>query len=651
MANKSMGKRLSALFMAAIAATSVGVFGSCGGEEETREVDESKTQIYISNGDAGIGRTWIEATGAKFEEAFAEYSFENGKVGVQVWYDHNRSDGGTEFFTKIGSSMNNIFFGEGYDYQQLAYGINGNSKLLDLTDVFSKEAVLGYENGALVYEQDKGAIIDKLDDNFAEYLNIGTESDPAYYGMPFYLATKQPIYNVDLWNEKNLYFAKGVAPSEKIVAVLEKENYTDSELATAKQEYTAEVNRLKTSGLVYTVNEKGEYKTDGQTISFGRSAGPDGKYGTDDDGLPATYDEFYLLCDFMAANSITPFIWPGKSMTYADMMTMTLWRNYEGIEQMNNYYHLTGTLDNCVVLDNNGKVTFGEDGEPLTESVTLTNDGRDNGYEGARQLGKYYALQFAEQVATNADWTATECYNSTSQIEAQAHYITYGVTTNDKRIAILCDGAWWQQEAADTFDIVETGTNGKYTLANMRYGVLRLPNATVDKLIDRRGGAKDVVVVANRCFTFANGNIKEGTGAYNATKMFMSFIHSDEMMNLFSEYTNIMRGLEYEIEDETYPKLSAFGRDHINYLNGCDILIPYTSNDFINDNYTAFRDDMEHQNFHSYSESFGEVWQAIEALHDSGKRSQGLTAKTFFEGMHSYYKNIKWSTLDGNTTK
>ena len=350
MKKKQMAKRAGCLLMSVFTLMSV---SACGPKETEREVDENKTQLYISNGDAGIGRTWIEATAAEFEKKFENYSFESGKTGVQVWFDHNRSDSGQEFFSKIGSSKNHIFWGEGNNYRQLAYGNNGKSKLLDLTDVFSKEAVVGYENGALVYEEGKGTILDKLDENFTKYLNIGTESDPAYYGMPFYVATKTVNYNIDLWNEKNLYFAKGVAPSEKIVAVLEKENYTDSELDTAKQEYTAEVNKLKTSGLVYMVNEKGEYKNDSQTVAFGRSAGPDAKYGTEDDGLPATYDEFYLLCDFMAANSITPFIWPGKSIGYSDMITLSLWRNYEGYEQMNNYYNLTGTLDNCVVFDDN----------------------------------------------------------------------------------------------------------------------------------------------------------------------------------------------------------------------------------------------------------------------------------------------------------
>ncbi|MBQ7369259.1 MAG: hypothetical protein IJW60_06090, partial [Clostridia bacterium] len=370
-----------------------------------------------------------------------------------------------------------------------------------------------------------------------------------------------------------------------------------------------------------------------------------------DDGLPATYDEFYLLCDFMAANSITPFIWPGKSIGYSDMVTMSLWRNYEGFEQMNNYYNLTGTLDNCVVLDNNGKMQFGTDGEPLIESVQLTNDGRDNGYVGALQAGKYYALKFAEQIANNPDWTATECYNSTSQIEAQAHYITYGVTTNDKRIAMLCDGAWWQQEAANTFEILEQGTNGKYALSNMRYGVMRLPNATVEKLVDRSEGAKDVAIHTNSSFTFANGNIPEGSGAYNATKMFMSFVHSDKMMNLFSEYTNILRGLNYEIDDATYEKLSPFGRQYIDYLDECDMIFPYTHNAFVNDNYTAFTDGMEHRNFHTYSSSFGEVWTAISSMHDQGKKAQGLNAQTYFEGMLTHYKTRLWPTLNGNTTK
>ena len=643
MINNKVVKSLGSVFLALSIAFSVCFLGGCSKSEDERQVDATKTQLYVSNQDAGIGRTWIEATGLAFEEAFAEYSFEEGKMGVQVWFDHNRSDAGDAFYTQINSSINNIFFGEGNNYRQFAYGDNGNSKLLNLTDVFSEPAVLGYENGQLVYEAGRGNIIDKISDDFQDFLNMGTEDNPAYYGLPFYLAVKNAIYSLDLWNEKNLYFPKNVAPSEIIIKALEE----GTDLGAAKAEYDSEIARLKSDGLVYMVNEEGEYKNGNQVLPFGLSAGPDGEYGTPDDGLPATYDEFYLLCDYMAANSVTPFIWPGKSIAYSDMLTQALWRNYEGAEQMMNYYQLRGTLDNCVVLDGNGKIVKGADGEPVTESVTIVNDGRNNGYEGARQLGKYYALKFAEQIANNERWTATECYNSTSQIEAQAHYITYGITTSANRIAMLIDGAWWQQEAADTFAILEQGTNGKYSLSNMRFGVLRLPNATVGKLVDRYNGVKDVAVHTNNAFCFANGNLREGTGQYNATKMFMSFVHSDKMMNLFSEYTNILRGLNYEIDEETYKRLSPFGRQYIDYLNESDIVFPYTANSFINDNFSSFKDSMEDRNFHAYGD-YGEIYLGISSLHDSKLRSQGLTAETFFEGIHTWYKDRKWPTLAGS---
>lgn len=42
-----------------------------------------------------------------------------------------------------------------------------------------------------------------------------------------------------------------------------------------------------------------------------KSCGPDGAYGTPDDGLPSSLEEFAQLCDYIKSKGGSPFIIPG----------------------------------------------------------------------------------------------------------------------------------------------------------------------------------------------------------------------------------------------------------------------------------------------------------------------------------------------------
>ena len=79
--------KLFALLLSVMCFTSI--FSGCNNKGV--KIDHTKTQLYVSNYDAGIGRTWIEGIGKSFEQAFAEYSFQEGRKGVQVIYNHNRT--------------------------------------------------------------------------------------------------------------------------------------------------------------------------------------------------------------------------------------------------------------------------------------------------------------------------------------------------------------------------------------------------------------------------------------------------------------------------------------------------------------------------------------------------------------------------------
>ena len=48
------------------------------------KIDETKTQLRISNYQGGFGRVWLDNAAARFEEKYKNESFEPGKTGVEI---------------------------------------------------------------------------------------------------------------------------------------------------------------------------------------------------------------------------------------------------------------------------------------------------------------------------------------------------------------------------------------------------------------------------------------------------------------------------------------------------------------------------------------------------------------------------------------
>ena len=77
-------KRFFALVMTlALVATALVGLVACD-RDNGQIIDATKTQINLKYYAGGLGTDWIDAVIKTFEEKYADYSFEEGKTGVQV---------------------------------------------------------------------------------------------------------------------------------------------------------------------------------------------------------------------------------------------------------------------------------------------------------------------------------------------------------------------------------------------------------------------------------------------------------------------------------------------------------------------------------------------------------------------------------------
>lgn len=257
-------------------------------------VDATKSQLTIGNYEGGLGDQWLKEIAENFMADYADYSFEDGKTGCQIWVDSRKEYAGDQLVATIPYGEASIICTQSCPYSNLA----GQGILKDVTAWVSED--IFDENMNMVYDADGNvtstgathSILDFLQSEYEEYYNINDK----YYGMPFSQMVGGMWYDADLFDSKGFYF------------------FADGSLG-AKQ----------------------------IDIDEGRAGpGPDGKMETkSDNGLPETWSDFMTLMDTMKT-SVTPFTWAGATNYQRSWFYNALVAQYEGYDDMALNYSLLG---------------------------------------------------------------------------------------------------------------------------------------------------------------------------------------------------------------------------------------------------------------------------------------------------------------------
>lgn len=521
-----------------------------GGRQET--IDPNKTQLNVSNYNGGYGTEWLYAVKDRFEKEYANTSFEEDKTGVQIVV-HSDKDGylGRDLYQKMGITTDDVFFSESITFNDYV----SSGYMLDINDVITEVNFDGKTIESKMSEEQKNAL----------------KINGSYYCVPHYAAFTGINYDIDLFNSKKLYYAKDGAPSEA--------NY----IGTAK----------------YT-NLAGE-----------KSAGPDGQYETYDDGLPATYDEFFALCGYMKnTKGITPFYWNGEyRTTYTNWILAALATDYEGKEQMRLNYDFTGTAKNLVTVSDSG-ITFDADDTEIVNS---------NGYELYRSAGRYYALKFFENILKNDGYYHTDGFDGdVTNVTAQRNYLRS--SQKGEPIAMLLEGIWWENEATDTFTSMAKRYGDEYAMANRRFGIMPMPKVSNDKI-----GEKTTLLDNNASYAFIRKNIDPKK--VELAKLFLKYCYTDESLKEFTTIVGLPKALSYDMGTDAKWK-SAYSKNVWDLYANSDRVYPISQNKLYLNNQSAF----------VYFDTFITARQksALEALYS------GVSAESYFSELISFRNKTYW---------
>ncbi len=564
---KNAMKKAMGIFCA-LALALVGAAG-CGGNSG---IDPSKAQLYVSSYEGGFGNDWLKTVAARFEEENAETDFLPGKTGVQIVIDGNKKSGQT-LLANMEAYPQDVFFTErGYYYDGIFHG-----QFLDITDAV-KEDLSEYG--------EEGSIFDKFNEAQKSYF----EHDGKIYAIPHYASYFGLSYDIELFERENLYFAREGVEGR----------------------------------FVHSADEE-------------RSFGPDGKTGKEgnidystDDGLPATYDEFFELCDHMLEKGITPLSYAGETRNvYLNSFLTALFADFEGEEQMSLNYSFAGVANDLLSdfrVDGSGKVISAVSEEP-------TEIGQSSGWKLIKQAGRAYALSFLDRLASDERYLHADAKNDAcSHIEAQYGFLESSFT--DSPIGFFIDGIYWENEAeaSGSFAMLAEEYGDKALRKNRRLGFLPLPKAEENRL----GHA----TLLDNLYSLAFINAKIDPEKIPLAKAFLRYCYTDRSLVEFTAMTNTPRSLRYEMPESELKKMTSFGSSVLSLKNKGDteIVYPFDTNSLY----------LNHQSDFNLDKRWSSVVGGLSESCPIDSFRKGVSAAEYFAGMQTQYSASSWEELYGS---
>lgn len=510
-----------------------------GGEEK---YDLTKTNINVQVFNGGFGYDWLEKIEKEFEEKYSDYV--NGDlVGVDI-HINPTSETGTNVYDRYAVADNDVYFTEQvsnyYDFVKAGY-------VLDITEEVT-ENIAGQNH----------SIESVLQEDLRNYYGVDRNGEKHYYGLPYSNAFINFIYDSELFYNKGLYFTReydSVAAGTPIGEYMIKKITEPGE----NGEFSALVTE---SGQSYYKTTRGDYL----------SKGPDGKYGTYDDGMPKTYDEFFALCRYMSEEeNVTPFLWMGKGggAEYVTWAMNQIVADYEGYDQMFLTYSYNGAAKTLVSANGNGTVS----GLP---EVTLTpNNSNGKALEVHKSAGRYYALDFLGKMLANDDaYCMEDCFNTIrDQFYTQETFMLS--KRNPEKAAFMVDGIWWEHEARDTYADLANSYGDAYKKENRKFKMFTMPKQNPDKI-----GEPATFIDTGYQVAFIRSSIEENKK--EICKKFLQFCFTDAANKEYTVTTGAPRPYDYTLSDTEYGSLSSFAKSVWDAVKSDkkSVVYPYSTSEY-----------------------------------------------------------------------
>ena len=526
------------------------------------------TELKVVKYNGGIGGEWLEDLKTSFEAKYKDVSLEDGKTGVTVTIVPDKT---------VVESM----FGRGNHvivYQCCNIDSLRNSDyLLDIGDAVTGKTVT-VKDKVSTYDT---AIETRLSDSQKQLLSSGNGS---YYAVPHYETFGGIYYDVDLFNEMKWYFAN-------------------------------------------TVNNT--FISNGSAT---KSNGPDGVQGTVDDGLPATYTQFYALCDKIS-ESMKPLISAGSVKRYLNFLATEAYLCLAGKSASYHYTLDSGSDTVNYITDIDAYVANNDNG---VESATINSDTL---YKLSQQAEKYQALNLldtlmsAEEGAKLKYFTDSSIGESRTNTDAQKEFIFGDEIPAYQNAAMIVEGNYWVNEAKTHLQSYEKRHGGK--TKNYAYMPLPAVISTATEITPEQGVNSYTLTDQAECYMMIDKkSVGDNSVLINLAKDFIMFANTEENLKAFTKKTGVTKALTYDMTDAEVSELSSIGQSIWKAKKKASekgLLFYFGSN---NAKYLKYSDYLSLNNSQGKTFWFSTTNQTSDLYYAfRSTESKHTTAKEFFRGM------------------
>lgn len=550
----------------------------CGGVSAGDGAVKSMTNLYVATYDGGFGADWIEDVVEAFEARYADYV--NGdKVGVKVHVTKSTKTGQT-VYNSMAAETNDIYY---LFFQDNYYNFVNSDYLLDITDIVT-ENISGQGH----------SILSAMDEQLAQYYGVEENGTTKYYSVPYSVCYYSFAYDAELFYKEGLFLTREYDAEGNEGAVAD---YVIQKVSDSNRVYA---NLVTEDGKTYYKTLKGNYL----------SMGPDGVYGTSDDGMPKTMAEFYALCDYMSdETSVSPILFFGsKGESYLRQALGQVAATANGYDNSKTQYTMDGELNNLISVGEDGTITN-------LDSVTLMPDNSNKkAIEQFKQSGYYTAAELGEKIFAN-DYCHVDALKETNTLtDAQITFIE----SRDKqsKAAFYVDGIWWEHELESYYK-----QNGKtLDTSDRQFKLLNIPKASAADV-----GSKAVNVSEGRMGAFILSKID--SDKVDIAKKFLQMSLTDEYNAKYTATTGAPRPYSYDLTDAQYNSLSSYQKDVWNCWKNGSVVFTYSGSEWmqkhsgINEAYYAM-----------FAKINGKDYNNLKDMY----KVNSFNAKQVFEGLYQY---------------
>lgn len=525
-----MKKKLTCLITALILAFSLvgcaDLLIPGGGDEG---LDPNKTYLNVAYFNGGVVADWLLELEKEYEALHTD---------VDVVIDTSLKDElkNQKLHATIAYRTEDIFFTHTLSYRNFV----ASKYIADISDVVNAPAAEGEKT-----------VLERMN---PELVPGYTYDDGKFYAVPFYNNFSGAVYDVDLFEEKQLYIAEG-------------------------------------GGYTGGLTEQGQKR---------KSLGKDGKEGTYDDGLPVTYEEYKALLSYMKYDKgVTPFIWCNDD-SYRMGYYYSLWAGYEGKNNFN--------------LNSTG----------LGEDTHLGAIDDSNVNKLLEQTGRKFGYDVAHEIISNKYYDSESMNGVILHTAAQEKFLRS--RPDNKPIAMILEGCWWERESALVFDSLAR-RDAKYA-----YGKRRFAFMTVPKYDENASARETYYATGSDTTAIINANTKN----LELAKDFLKFTLSEHAMSVFTKHTGMIRPYDYKLEEGVYDSLTPFQRQFYDIYNDDNVDIAYRQGrrtGFLYDNSTTyFTYDKWNYGSKVGNTTFNDPFIAF-------MNNPGITAEQYFEGAKALFSD------------